>query len=389
MTRPSTRIASRLRPFGATVFSEITRRAAESGAINLGQGFPNFDGPDFVKEAAVNAIRSGHNQYAPTNGIPELGTAIAARFADRSGLSGIDPRRNVTVTSGCTEALAATFLGVLEPGDEVILIEPTYDAYPVGVALADAVPRYVTLRPPGFRLEEEAIEGVVSGRTRAIVVNTPHNPSGRVFDRAEMNLIADLCRRHDLIAITDEVYEHMVYEGSHLSLAGIEGMWDRTITLSSLGKTFSLTGWKTGWAVAPVGLTEAVRAAHQFLTFATATPLQHAAAEALAASPAYYQELSSAYRRRRDLLAGGLDQLGFTVFIPQGTYFLMADHSNFGLGDDVAFVHHLIDRCGVAAIPPSAFYHDRTEARNLVRFAFCKDEATLHEALERLQRLTV
>jgi aspartate/methionine/tyrosine aminotransferase len=299
----------------------------------------------------------------------------------------VDPGSHVTVTSGCTEALAATFVGLLEPDDGVILIEPTYDAYPVGVALAGAVPAYVTLRPPSFELNESDLEEAVTARTRAVVVNTPHNPTGRVFTPSELEAIASLCRRHDLFAITDEVYEHMVFEGEHVSLAGLPGMWDRTVTLSSLGKTFSLTGWKIGWAVAPSHLTAGVRAAHQFLTFATATPLQHAAAAALQAPRAYFDDLSASYRRKRDLLATGLEEVGLEVFVPEGTYFMMADHSRFGIGDDVAFVNHLIEAVGVAAIPPSAFYHDKAEARDLVRFAFCKDEGTLREAIERMKRL--
>ena len=379
--------SARLVPFGSTIFSDITRRAVEAGAINLGQGFPNFDGPEFVKEAAISAIRAGHGQYAPSAGIPQLTSVIAAKFTAATGIAGIDPGRHVTVTSGCTEALAATFVGLLEPDDGVILIEPTYDAYPVGVALASAVPTYVTLRPPAFDLTASELDAAVTPRTRAIVVNAPHNPTGRVFTRSELEAIASLCRRHDLFAITDEVYEHMVFDGEHVSLAALSGMWERTITLSSLGKTFSLTGWKIGWAVAPDHLTAGVRAAHQFLTFATATPLQHAAAAALQAPRAYFDELTVSYRRKRDLLGGGLEEIGLEVFVPEGTYFMMADHSRFGIGDDVAFVNHLIDAVGVAAIPPGAFYHDRTEARDLVRFAFCKDEGTLREAIERLKRL--
>ena len=379
--------ASRLAPFGSTIFSDITRRAVEAGAINLGQGFPNFDGPEFVKEAAIAAIRAGHGQYAPSSGIPELTAAIASKFSMATGLAGIEPRSHVTVTSGCTEALAATFIGLFEPGDRVVLIEPTYDAYPVGLALAGAIPSYVTLRPPKFELVVSDLEAAVDETTRAIVVNTPHNPTGRVFTRSDLEAIADLCRRHDLIAVTDEVYEHMVFDGEHLSLAQLPGMWERTVTLSSLGKTFSLTGWKIGWAVAPPDLTAGVRAAHQFLTFATATPLQHAAATALTAPHDYFAELASSYRIKRDLLAEGLEEVGLKVFLPEGTYFMMADHSGFGLGDDVAFVSHLIDSVGVAAIPPSAFYHDKSEAKNLVRFAFCKDEETLREAIGRLRRL--
>lgn len=379
-------IARRLAGFGETVFAEITALAVKHNAINLGQGFPDFDGPDFVKQAAVFAINDGHGQYARSSGIVELVTAIADRFQRGTAIP-VDALAHITVTSGCTEALAATFLGLLDPGDEVVLIEPTYDAYPVDAALAGAVPRYVTLRPPDFALDTDELRAAFSPLTRAIVVNTPHNPSGHVFTRAELQAIAGLCIEYGSIAIADEVYEHMVFDGEHVSIATLDGMWDRTVTLSSLGKTFSLTGWKIGWAVAPPELTAAVRMAHQYLTFATATPLQHGAVAALRAPDAYYEELAAGYRERRDLLANGLADLGFVVFHPQGTYFLMTDHTSFGVGDDVAFVRHLIERTRVAAIPPSAFYHDPRDGASLCRFAFCKDTATLEAALERMQAL--
>ncbi len=376
-------IARRLQPFGQTVFSEMTQLALEHEAINLGQGFPNFDGPEWVKDAAAEAMRRGQNQYARSSGVPALNRAIAARFAGDSGIA-TDPDREVTVTSGCTEALAATFLGLIEPGDEVVLIEPFYDAYPVDATLAGAVVKTVVLRPPAFRLDDTDIVNVVSDATRAIVVNTPHNPTGRVFDDAEQELLAGLCLRHDVVAICDEVYEHMVYEGRHRSLATLDGMWERTITLSSLGKTFSFTGWKIGWAIAPPPLTAAVRAAHQFLTFATATPLQHAAATALAAPDEYFVELVAAYRARRDVLVDGLRAANLDVFTPQGTYFVLASHAELGLGDDVAFARYLTTEVGVAAIPPSAFYTDAADGASLIRFAFCKDEATLEAAVDRL-----
>jgi aspartate/methionine/tyrosine aminotransferase len=381
-------VARRLAAFGNTVFTDITRMAVEHQAINLGQGFPNFDGPDFVKEAAVAAVRGSDNQYPPSMGIEALRRAIAARWGIDTGMT-IDSNTQITVTSGCTEALAATFLGLINPGDEVIVIEPFYDAYPVGVELAGGVPRYVTLRPPGFNLDPDEISSVLSPRSRMIVINTPHNPTGRVFGRDELEAIADICQSHDLIAVTDEVYERMVFDGQHLRLAALPGMWSRTLTLSSLGKSFSLTGWKTGWAIGPELLTAGVRAAHQFLTFTTPNPMQYAAAAALAAPDSYYRQLVAAYRRRRDLLADGLAGLGFGVTVPQGTYFLMADHTHFGLGDDVRFVHHLIREVGVAAIPPSAFYHRPSDGKSLVRFAFCKDEETLSRALDRLSRLAV
>ncbi len=379
-------VASRLAPFGSTVFTEITAQARAHGAVDLGQGYPTWEGPDFVKEAAIEAIRKASNQYPPSMGVPELREAIARRWEADTGMT-IDPDTEITVTSGCTEALAATFLGLFEPGDEVILFEPVYDAYPVGCALSGAVARYVTLRHPGFRITPEDLEAAVGERTRAVLVNTPHNPTGRVFSRAELAAVAEVCRRHDLIAITDEVYERMVYDGEHLRLATFPGMWERTITLSSVGKSFSLTGWKTGWAIAPPDLGAAVRAAHQFLTFTTPNPMQYGAAAALAAPDSYYEELVAGYRRRRDLLTTGLTELGFDVSVPEGAYYVLADHTVFELGDDVDFVRHLITRVGVAAIPPSAFYPSSDEGRRLVRFAFCKDDATLMAALERMEAL--
>lgn len=380
------RTAQRWAGFGQTVFTEITELARLHGAINLGQGFPDFDGPDFVKDAAAAAMRSGENQYARMFGVPELNEAIAARFAADTGRA-VDPVAEVTVTSGCTEALASSFLGLVDPGDEVVLIEPYYDSYPAGVALAGATPRYVTLRPPGFRLERDALEAVVGPATRAIVVNTPHNPAGRVFDEQELQAVADVAIRHDALVFADEVYERLVFDGAHRSIAMRPGMWERTVTMSSLGKSFSLTGWKIGWAIAPPELTAGVRAAHQFLTFATAAPLQHGAVAALHAPDDYYDQLVAGYRRKRDLLAEGLDRVGFDVFVPEGTYFILADHRPFGFADDVAFSRHLTAEIGVAVIPPSAFYHDPADGADLIRFAFCKGDVTLRAAVERLEGL--
>lgn len=377
--------ARRFDPFGTTVFTEITDLANRHGAINLGQGFPNFDGPDFVKEAAGRAMAEGKGQYARSAGVVELVEGIARRFGADTGLAP-DPLAEVTVTSGCTEALAAAMLGLVDPGDEVVVIEPYYDAYPADIAMAGGMARYVTLRAPDFRLDPDELAAAFTDRTRAVLFNTPHNPTGRVLDRSELQAIADLCIERDVVAVADEVYEHMVYDGEHVSIATLPGMWDRTLTLSSLGKTFSLTGWKVGWAIGPTHLSAAFRQAHQFLTFATATPLQWGAAAALAAPPEYYDELVAAYRRRRDVLASGLAELGFEVYVPQGTYFLMADHRAFGQPDDVSFVRHLIETAGVAAIPPSAF-HSGNEGVNLVRFAFCKDEATLRAAVDRMGAL--
>ena len=393
-------VATRLRPFGNTIFTEISLRARQRQAIDLGQGFPDFEGPDFeqaatgrtanpdfVKQAAKAGIDLQSNQYPPSMGIPVLREEIAACFGDQTGIEA-DPDRHVTVTSGCTEALAASFLGLVEPGDRVILLQPWYDAYPVGCALAGALPRFVTLRPPDFRLPEAELRAAFQAGARAIVFNTPHNPTGRVFDHDELALVAELCVAHDVIAFTDEVYEHIRFDGrSHLSLAALPGMWERTVTMSSVGKSFSLTGWKTGWAVAPENLTAGVRAAHQFLTFTTPNPMQHGTAAALSAPGEYFEELRALYTSRRDLLAEGLDRLGFGVYTPEGTYFLLADHRRFGFPDDVAFVNHLIEEVGVAAIPPSVFYNDPADGAELVRFAFCKSESTLRTALKRMEGL--
>lgn len=379
-------VARRLEPFGVTIFSEMTQLAIEHGAINLGQGFPDWDGPQFVKDAAARSMAGGHDQYPASAGIPELRRAIADRYGPLLGRQ-LDPGAEVTVTAGCTEALAASFLGLVDPGDEVILIEPYYDSYPVGVALAGAVPRYVTLRPPDFRLDADELAAAFSPMTKAIVVNTPHNPTGRVLDRAELEVIADLCRRFDAIAIADEVYEEMTYETAHLRLATLDGMAERTLTLSSLGKTYSLTGWKVGWAIGVPELSRALRAGHQFLTFTTSTPAQHGAVAALRAPEAFYDELRGSYRRRRDLLVAGLAAAGLRPHRPEGTYFVMVDHTGHGFPDDRSFCRHLIEAVGVAAIPASAFYHRGEEGAALVRFAFCKDEATLREAIARLSAL--
>jgi aspartate/methionine/tyrosine aminotransferase len=379
--------SDRLAPFGVTIFSEMTALALQYDAINLGQGFPNWDGADFVKEAARRSLEEGGaDQYPPSPGIPALREAIAARYGPRLGRD-VDPNHEVTVTCGCTEAMAAGFLGLINPGDEVILVEPYYDAYPVFVAMAGAVPRYVTLRPPGFELDLDELRSVFTPQTRAIVVNNPHNPTGRVFSPEELMTIAGLCLEYDAIALADEVYEEMTYGDEHRMLAGLEGMWDRTVTMSSVGKTFSLTGWKVGWGIASASLTAGLRSAHQFLTFTTPTPVQHGAVAAMGAPGLFYDDLRAAYLKKRDLLAEGLEAIGFEVYRPQGTYFMTAGFEKFGFDDDRAFCRHLVEEARVVAIPPSVFYHRPEDGSRLVRFAFCKDEATLEEAIDRLGRL--
>ena len=385
-------VARTLAPFGTSIFAEMTQLATRHGAINLAQGFPDFDGPASIKEAAIDAIRAGHGQYARMAGLPALCQAIAHTWLGDSGLA-VDPDTQVTVTAGCTEAIAATMLGLLNPGDEVVLFEPFYDSYRACVAMAGATCRIVTLRAPGFTFTDSDLDAAFSSRTRLVLVNTPHNPTGRVFSRSELQRIAERCQRHDAILISDEVYERLVYDPVRTPLARpatLPGMAERTITLSSLGKTFSLTGWKIGWAIAPPALSAAIRAAHQFLTFAVSTPMQHAAAVALASPAAYYDELVSGYRRKRDLLASALARLGFEVVVPEGSYFVFAGlgraAQRLGASNDVDFCRALIERCGVAAIPPSAFYAQSDEGRRFVRFAFCKKDETLLAAIERLER---
>lgn len=377
--------SDRLEPFGVTIFTEMSDLARKHNAINLGQGFPDWDGADFVKEAAMKAtLGGGRDQYPPSPGIPELRSAIAAHYGPLLGRD-LDPETEITVTSGCTEALASASLGLINPGDEVVLIEPYYDAYPADIALAGGVPRYVTLRPPDFALDLDELENVVGPSTKAIFFNNPHNPTGRVFTREELEGVARLCVENDLLVVSDEVYEEMTYDGNiHLRLATFEGMWERTLTLSSLGKTFSLTGWKVGWAIGPQELTAGLRSAHQFLTFTTPTPVQHGAVAALGAPPTFYAEMRRQYQAKRDLLAEGLAASGFDVHRPQGTYFLMTSHP--GDGDDRDFCFDLIERAGVVAIPPSVFYSDPKSGSSLVRFAFCKGEDTLQRALDRIAR---
>ncbi len=381
------RTCGRLAAFGETVFATWSRLAAAHDAVNLGQGFPDFDGPPEVIEAAHRAMVDGHNQYAPMPGVPALRQAIAADLAAR-GVWSVDPDADVTVTAGCTEAIAATMLGLLDPGDELIVFEPFYDSYPATIAMAGGVMKTVTTRPPDFAIDLEAVLAAITPKTKAILLNTPHNPTGHVATHAELAGLAEIAHTHDLIVIADEVYDRMVYEGAHVSIATLPGMWSRTITLKSLAKTFSLTGWKIGWAVAPPPLTAAVRAAHQFLTYAVATPLQHGAVAALGLGPAYDRQLHDDYVRRRDLLCDTLDSVGFGVSRPAGSYFVMCDHTPFGFDTAEQFCMHLVEQIGVAAIPPGSFYADPADGRRLVRFAFCKSTPVLQEAASRLAALS-
>ncbi|GMH31358.1 hypothetical protein Nepgr_033201 [Nepenthes gracilis] len=384
-TQRPVQVAKRLEKFKTTIFTQMSQLAIKHGAINLGQGFPNFDGPEFVKAAAIQAINDGKNQYARGYGVPDLNSAIAERFEKDTGLS-INPEKEVTVTSGCTEAIAAAILGLINPGDEVILFAPFYDSYEATLSMAGAKIKAITLKPPDFAVPIKELKAALTKQTRAILINTPHNPTGKMFSREELNVIASICIENDLLAFTDEVYDKLAFEMDHISMASLPGMYDRTVTMNSLGKTFSLTGWKIGWAIAPPHLTWGVRQAHSFLTFATCTPMQWAAAAALKAPESYYEELKRDYMAKKEILVEGLKAVGFKVFPSSGTYFVVVDHTPFGRKDDVDFCEYLIKQVGVVAIPTSVFYLNPEEGKNLVRFTFCKDEDTLKSAVERMKQ---
>jgi N-succinyldiaminopimelate aminotransferase len=362
----------------------MTALALRTGAVNLGQGFPDFDAPERVKEAAARAVRDGHNQYARPFGLPALAEAIAAHQERFQGLR-YHALDEITVTTGATEALLSALLGLLEPGDEAVLFEPYYDAYRPDLALAGASWKAVRLEAPAFDLDPAALEAAVGPRTRLLLLNSPHNPTGKVFSPGELEAVAEVCRRHDLVAVTDEVYEHLAFGSPHRSLATLPGMRERTVVISSGGKTFSCTGWKVGWACAPAHLTAGVRAVHQFATFTSGAPFQHALAAALASEDAVYQDLARDLSRRRDQLTAGLAAAGLAVLPVPATYFALADLGPDG--DDLAFCRALPERCGVAAIPVSAFYGEADPVRRFVRFAFCKRPETLAEGIRRLARL--
>jgi N-succinyldiaminopimelate aminotransferase len=372
-------VATRRASFGTTIFTEMSALAERTGAVNLGQGFPDEDGPPELLEAAARAIRDGHNQYAPLAGVPALREAIAAHQARWYGME-VDADAGIQVTFGATEAISAALLSLLEPGDEVVLIDPAYDAYAAAVALAGGVRRTVTLRPPDWGLDADELRAAIGPRTRALLLNSPHNPTGKVFSAAELEVIAAACREHDLVAITDEVYEHLVFDGSHVPLATLPGMAERTLTISSLGKTFSATGWKVGWACGPSSLVAGVRAVKQYLTFSGATPFQHAGAVALGLGDEWYAAFAAGMRARRDRLCAGLADLGFEVIVPDGTYFANV----IVAGDGAGFCRSLPERAGVVAIPTGAFYEDPEAGRSLVRFTFCKRVEVIDEGLRRL-----
>jgi aspartate/methionine/tyrosine aminotransferase len=379
------RLAHRTAGFTESVIREMTRLNAVHGGINLAQGFPNFAAPALVKEAAKRAIDADVNQYAITWGSKTLRDALAATYAELYGMR-VDPETMLTVTCGSTEAMVSTLLAIVDPGDEVIVLEPFYENYGPDAAICGATPVFVPLRAPEFTFDPDELRRAFTSRTKAIIVNTPNNPTGRVFTRAELELIASLCREYDAIAVTDEIYEHIKYEGEHIPIATLDGMAERTVTISGASKTFSVTGWRVGWIVAPPELTAGIRKVHDFVTVGAPAPLQEAVAAALSLGTEYYRRLSTEYRARRDVLVRSLEAAGFAPNTPAGAYYVLCDIRPFGFDDDTAFARWLVGEVGVAGVPGSSFFSRKELGRHLIRFTFCKTEDMLDEAGRRLLR---
>jgi aspartate/methionine/tyrosine aminotransferase len=379
--------AERTKGLAESVIREMTRLALTHGAVNLSQGYPDFPAPAVLKEAAKRAIDNDINQYAITWGAKRLRDALSRKISPELGWD-VDPERELTVVCGATEGMFVAFMALLNPGDEVVVFEPFYENYGPDCELTGAVPRLVTLQPPDFSYSREALRAAFNSRTRAIIINSPNNPSGKVFTREELEFIAGLCREHDALAITDEIYEHILFDGAtHIPMSTLPGMRERTVTINSLSKTYSVTGWRVGWMVAAPELTNSIRKVHDFLTVGAPAPLQEAAAEAVALPRSYYDELAAEYALRRAKLLGILDDVGFRCYKPSGAYYTMADISAFGFPNDTEFVRHLITEIGVAAVPGSSFFRNSVDGHHLVRFTFCKKEETLDEAGRRLQKL--
>lgn len=379
--------SARTQPFTESVIREMTRLAVRAGAVNLAQGFPDFPAPAFLKQAAHEAVDADHNQYAITWGVKPLRDAIAAKYRRYYELD-YDPEREITVCCGATEGMIASLMAVTDPGDEVVVFEPFYENYRPDALLCGAVSRTVPLYPPRWTFDPAELRTAFGPRTRAVIVNSPNNPTGRVFTLEELTSIAQLAKEFDALVITDEIYEHIVYDGlTHISIATLPDMRERTVIVNSMSKTWSVTGWRVGWVLAPAAISDSVRKVHDFLTVGAAAPLQHAGIRALESPPEYYADLLNAYQTRRGLLLSALSEAGLNSFIPQGAYYVLCDIADFGFPDDVAFVRHLIEYAGVAAVPGSSFF-DRTEiGKRLIRFCFCKTEGTLQAAGERLLRL--
>lgn len=390
----SNRLSHKAQRFTESVIREMTRKAMMHDAINLAQGFPDFPAPAVIKQAAIDAIDADVNQYAITWGAQRIRDAIAARLAEDAGVT-IDPERELTVTCGATEAMIATLLALINPGDEVVVFEPFYENYGPDSVLSGATPRYVPLRAPTWELDVDGLAEAFNERTKAVIINTPNNPTGKVFSRQELGAIARLCEKHDVIAVTDEIYEHILYPEpgealEHHTMIALDGMRDRTVVVNGMSKTYSVTGWRVGWAVAEPAITDAIRKVHDFLTVGAAAPLQEAGAVALAQPRAYYEQLAADYRWRRDLLCEALEKVGFGFEPPSGAYYVMADISafdDFNDFDDVAFADFLVEEIGVAVVPGSSFYREAALGAQQVRFAFCKRRETLEAAAERLAKL--
>ena len=387
MSADVTRTARRTHGFTESVIREMTRLCHRYGGVNLSQGFPDFPAPDVIKDAAVAAIQDDINQYAITWGAPALREAVAREFTRRYQVP-VDAERHVTVCCGSTEAMISTLLATVDPGDEVIVFEPFYENYGPDAALSGATTRFVTLREPDWTFDESELVAAFGNRTKAIIINTPHNPTGKVFSRHELTTVARLCQQWGVVAITDEIYEHILYDDAvHLPMAALDGMSEQTVTINSLSKTYSVTGWRVGWTIAPTWLAGAIRKVHDFLTVGAAAPLQAAGAVALALPDSYYRDLKQAYQQRRDLLLEILSRHGFRAHPPKGAYYVMTDVDHFGLGDDVAFARRLVQDAGVAVVPGSSFYKDPVLGRSKVRFCFCKRHETLRAADRRLEAL--
>jgi aspartate/methionine/tyrosine aminotransferase len=380
-------LSAKAERFTESVIREMTRLALQHNAVNLAQGFPDFAAPAEVKEAARAAIAADDNQYAITWGAKPLRDAIVEKFARTQGVT-VDPEREITICCGSTEAMMSAMMGVINPGDEVVVFEPFYENYGPDAILSGAAPRFVRLHPPTWSFDPDELARAFGPHTKAIIVNTPNNPTGKVFTRGELECIRDLCVRWDAFAITDEIYEHILYDGAqHISMAALDGMRDRAITINSMSKTYSVTGWRVGWAIAPPGPTEAIRKVHDFLTVGAAAPLQAAGALALRLPDRYYTELASTYQSKRDRTLQILTRAGFECFKPAGAYYIMTDISRFGFSNDKDFTRYLVEEIGVAAVPGSSFYGDPEDGARQVRFAFCKTSETLAAAEERLARL--
>lgn len=398
MTNPlisKNRISRKAASFTESVIREMTREAMKYGAVNLGQGFPDFAAPEDIKKRAIDAIAADHNQYAVTWGVKDLRDAIAKKTMWFLGLD-IDPETEITVTCGSTEGMIAAMMATVDPTDEVVLFEPFYENYAPDAILSDATPRHVPLyrTDNGFIFDREEMRAAFNHRTKAVIICNPNNPTGKVFSRSELEFIADLCKEFDALCFTDEIYEHIIYDDNpdddpseHVCMANIEGMRERTVVVNSLSKTYSVTGWRVGYCIAPPDITSAIRKVHDFLTVGAANPLQHAGTYALSLPPAYYEDLQKEYQRKRDFIVPVLKDAGFNCDLPAGAYYVMADIADFGFANDIQFTKHLIQKIGVAVVPGSSFYHDPSSGSQMVRFCFCKKDETLEKAAERLQKL--